>query len=179
MVAALGERAAALAAAPDPDTPFAPPWTTLSVGWIEGGEARNVIPDACQFLWEIRPLPGVDGHAILAEIEAWVAQTLLPEMQAMDPGAGITTELVADCKGLAVPDVSPAADLIARLWTNTPPRVVSFGTDAAYLQAVGIDTVVFGPGSMDQMHQPEEHITRAELQDGLQFLERLADHLAG
>lgn len=179
MVTELARRADDLAAPPYPDTPFEPPWTTLSVGRIEGGEARNVIPDACSFLWEIRPLPGVDGHRILRDILAWVDRELVPRMIQADGATGIETELVADCRSLEAHEGSPAAALIGRLWTNTPPRVVSFATDAGYLQDAGIDTIVFGPGSMDQMHQPEEHITTAELSDGLRFLERLGSYLAG
>ncbi len=179
MVAHIAGRARALSESPAADTRFEPPWTTVSVGRIEGGEARNVIPDRCRFDWEIRPLPGADGRAVLQEILDWTTRELVAEMREIDPDAGISTEIVADCKGLALAPVSPAAQLIGQLWTNEPPRVTSFATDAGYLQEAGIDTVVFGPGSLAQMHQPEEHITLSELSDGLAFLSRLRAHLAG
>lgn len=178
MIARIAALTEEIAANPAAATPFEPPWTTLSVGRIEGGEARNIVPDTCAFDWEIRPLPGDDGRALLDRILDWADATLGAEMRALDPAAGIETTLVADCKGLALNPVSPAAHLISQLWTNEPPRVVSFATDAGYLQEIGIDTVVFGPGSLAQMHQPEEHITLTELSDGLRFLERLLAHLA-
>ncbi len=175
MIGVLMEEAADLAAAPR-ETPFDPPWTTLSVGRIEGGEARNMIPDACAFLWEIRPLPGDDGAAILARIEARVAAEIGP-LIAQDPAAGIATRLIAAPLGLDPRPDGPAAALIRRLWTDAPPEVVSFGTDAGYFQAVGIDTVVFGPGDIARAHRPEEYILEAELVQGLTFLERLGRHL--
>ena len=177
MIAHIAGRAEALAAEPVPGTPFDPPWTTLSVGRLEGGEARNIIPDAARFDWEIRPLPPASARPILEEIEVWVRDVLLPPMQETDPTTRVVTTLVADCAGLAFRPDSAAAALIGQLWTNDAPRVVSFATDAGYFQAAGIDTVVFGPGSLAQMHQPEEHITCAELSDGLRFLERLQAHL--
>lgn len=179
MAALIADRAEALARNPVAGTPFEPAWTTISIGRIEGGEARNVIPDTCRFDWEIRPLPGEDGHAILREIIDAAETSIVADMRKTDPDTGMSTTLVADCKGLSLNPVSPAADLVGRLWTNEPPRVVSFATDAGYLQDAGIDTIVFGPGSLAQMHQPEEHITLAELSDGLRFLERLCGHLTG
>ena len=54
----------------------------MSVGLINGGEARNVIPAFCQFDWEIRPLPGDDPHSVLADIRAFANDVLVPEMRA-------------------------------------------------------------------------------------------------
>ncbi len=175
MIGVLMDEAAAFAAAPR-KTPFDPPWTTLSVGRIEGGEARNMIPDACSFLWEIRPLPSEDGAAILARIEARVADAVGP-LIAEDPAAGVATRLIAAPLGLDPRPEGPAAALIRRLWTDARPEVVSFGTDGGYFQAAGIDTVVFGPGDIARAHKPEEYILEDEIAQGLRFLERLGRHL--
>jgi acetylornithine deacetylase len=72
---------------------------------------------------------------------------------------------------------SPAANLVARLWTNEMPDVVSFGTDGGHFQVAGIETIVFGPGGMAQMHQPDEFIEVNALADGLGFLDRLLTHM--
>ena len=72
-----------------------------------------------------------------------------------------------------------AEALVARLWANRPPSVVSFGTDGAFFQKAGLDTIVIGPGGMAQMHQPDEFITEEAMDEGLQFLERLLDEMSG
>ncbi len=177
MITFIETKAAELAACPRPLTPFNPPYSTISVGQVSGGEARNIIAGQCRFLWEIRPLPEDDPRQILEEIEQFVSSTLVPEMQAIFPGAGIETIVDSWCPGMKVRPKSAAARLIARLWTNQSPAVASFGTDGGHFQMAGIETVVFGPGEMDQMHQPDEFIERAALADGLQFLLALLGYM--
>jgi acetylornithine deacetylase len=173
----INQTAADIASRPDETSPFDPPYTSLSVGQIVGGEARNVIPASCRFDWEIRPLPLDDPHAVLARVQDFVDQVLVPEMQAISPDAGITNRIICDVPGMEARPHSVAAELIARLWTNETPDVVSFGTDGAYFQQAGMETIVFGPGGMAQMHQPDEFIEEAAVQQGLQFLDRVLDHL--
>ena len=72
---------------------------------------------------------------------------------------------------------SAAADLVAQIWTNAPQKVVSFGTDGGHFQDAGMDTIVFGPGGMSEMHQPDEFITCAAIAEGLKFLTALKDYM--
>jgi len=167
------------AAARHDASPFDPPHSTLSVGTIRGGEARNIIPDSCSFDWEIRAHPGEDPHRLRRRVEAFVATDILPALRAAHPDCDVVTETLCDVPPLERRPVSPAADLVARLWTNQPPGVVSFGTDGSYFQAAGLDTIVIGPGGMAQMHQPDEYITEDAIDEGLQFLGRLLDEMSG
>ena len=162
----------------DPASPFDPPFTTLNVGRIVGGEGRNIVPDSVEFLWEIRPTPPDDGRAVLNEIVVWANQTLVPEMKKVDLAAGIDIIELAYCPGMDARYNSPAVMLIERLWTKAKPTVISFGTDGGHFQRMGMETVVFGPGRMDQMHQPEEYIRNGDLIDCLKFMERLNAYLA-
>ena len=162
-----------LADAPVTVSPFDPPYTTLSVGHIEGGEARNIIPDYCRFLWEIRPLPSDNAYEILADIKAYIADVLEPEMQRVSADAEISITEISWCPGMDARAGSSAASLIARLWTNEAPSVVSFGTDGGHYQQAGMETIVFGPGGMDEMHQPDEFIEVDAMRQGLAFLENL------
>ncbi len=168
-----------LAAAPIEGSPFNPPHTSLSVGAIRGGEARNIIPDRCEIDWEIRAHPGDDPHQYLGRVTDFITRGLVPEMMAIDPRAGIETHMLCDAPPLEARPDGPAANLVARLWTNETPQVVSFGTDAPFFQKAGMDTVIFGPGGMAQMHQPDEFITEAALVEGLQFIDRLAAYMRG
>lgn len=175
----INRTAAECAACPAADSPFDPPCTTLSVGTIRGGEARNIIPDSCSFDWEIRAHPGEDPHRVLDRVKSFVDSEVVPELRAANPGCEVVTEMLSDVPPLAAHDGSPATELIARLWTNQPPSVVSFGTDGAYFQQAGIDVIVMGPGGMAQMHQPDEFITEEAFDEGLLFLERLCDEMCG
>jgi acetylornithine deacetylase len=98
-------------------------------------------------------------------------------MQAIDPEADIEFILISDVPAMEARPDSLAAQLIARLWTNEKPDVVSFGTDGAYFQQAGMETVVFGPGGMAQMHQPDEYIEQAAIDEGIAFLTRLLSHM--
>lgn len=171
--------AAACAASPTPGSPFDPPHSTLSVGTVSGGEARNIIAGDCRIDWEIRALPGSDPHSLFRRVMDFIDSELLPEMTACDPACEIVTELMSDVPPLRAQTPSPAADLIGRLWTNKPPKVVSFGTDGPYFQQAGMDVIVIGPGGMAQMHQPDEFITETAIDDGLRFLDRLLAEMTG
>ncbi len=170
-------KARALAAAPDPQSAFEPPYTTLSVGKIDGGEARNIIANNCRFLWEIRPLPEDDPYKILAEIQHFVDHELMPEMQAINQDARIDLIVDSWCPAMQARLGSAAVALVERIWTNAPQKVISFGTDGGYFQNAGMETIVFGPGGMTEMHQPNEFITCAAIADGLQFLTALKDYM--
>ncbi|WMS43599.1 acetylornithine deacetylase [Acuticoccus sp. MNP-M23] len=174
LMAEIVRRADALSQSPHAQTPFLPPYATINIGRVAGGEARNAIANICHFDWEVRPLPYEDGDAIFAGIESHAA-ALAQRLHARDREASIKTEVIARCLGLAPHANCRAADLVRRLWTDEAPGVVSFGTDAGYLQAAGIDTVVFGPGEFAAMHQPEEWITDGQIAAGLTFIARVVD----
>ena len=184
LITFIEDLAAECAADPVPGSPFDPPCSTLSVGTVTGGEARNIIAGDCRVDWEIRALPGEDPHQLYRRVMAFIDNDLLPDMKAAtkaaDPGCVITTEMLSDVPPLQARIPSAAAELVGRLWTNEPPQVVSFGTDGPFLQQAGMDTIVIGPGGMAQMHQPDEFITEAAIDEGLTFLDRLlADMTSG
>ena len=171
--------AAECAASPMPGSPFDPPCSTLSVGTVTGGEARNIIAGECRIDWEIRALPGEDPHRLYDRVVKFIDSDLRPAMTAADPSCDITTWMLSDVPPLKAQSPSPAAELIGRLWTNEPPQVVSFGTDGPFFQQAGMDTIVIGPGGMAQMHQPDEFITELAIDQGLTFLDRLLAEMTG
>ena len=76
--------------------------------------------------------------------------------------------------GLAPQPGSEAETLALRLAGRNRTDTVPFGTEAGHYQAAGIPTIVCGPGSIDQAHQPDEFITLEQLEAGAAFLRRLA-----
>lgn len=175
-VAALGVLAAELAA-DAPDGPFDPPETTISVGRIEGGTARNVIAEHCTVEWEFRPATRADEAHVkkrLAEIEA----AIRAEMQARHPEARVETEILGDAPGLVPDPASPATALARRITGETAAGCVSFSTEAGPYQAAGIPAVVCGPGDIAQAHTADEFIEARDLALCLAALARLPAALA-
>ena len=177
MIAKIEEIAKKCSQKPEQNSSFEPPYSTFNVGQITGGEARNIIPNFCDFLWEIRPIPSENSQSLLRLINEWVEGSLLPEIQSIDPLSNVKTTVLADVPGMDARPDSSAMQLIKRLWTNSSPGVVSFGTDGGYFQNYGMETIVFGPGQMSQMHQPEEYISEFEIQDCLKFLIKLGNYI--
>lgn len=153
-----------------PDMRFDPPYTTIHVGTIQGGTARNIIPKECRFLWEIRPVPGDDKNAIYARYEQF-AQALLRPYQAQFPACGIQTRPASNVAGLAL---DPARhEHVAALTGANHFHAVSFGTEAGIYTNAGFASIVCGPGSIDQAHQPNEYIEIAQIDACIQFLQKL------
>ena len=176
-VALIEATARRLAEVPRPGSPFDPPYTTLSVGTIAGGLARNVVPDRCRVAWEVRPLPEEDGGALIEGLRARVAAEILPMMRERCPDAAFDLIEEAFYPGLIPEPDGAAMRLVRDLWTTEAPGVVSFGTDGGQLQRAGVSTVVLGPGTIERAHTVDEWIGRDELARCLVFLDRLRDAL--
>lgn len=177
LIATLNHIAADARMRRDPTSGFPSPYTTVHVGVVEGGTARNIIPRHARICWEVRPLPGEDVTALLAPFYARVAE-LERLMQQVDPTTNIVTRQLTNVHGLhAEPADAPHMALACRLAQRNAADAVSYGTEGGIFQHHGLPVVVCGPGSIDQAHQPDEFITGAQLSLGIAFMERLADAL--
>jgi acetylornithine deacetylase len=178
LIAFLAEAAAQKRRAAPADSPFDPPYTTFNLGQIEGGKAINIVAQDCSFTWEFRPLPGEDTEAIVAAFEAHAREAVLPALSEFAPGAAIETARLATVLPLAPEAEGAAESLVRRLSGVNDSGVVSFGTEGGIFQAAGLSTVVFGPGSIDQAHKPNEFITLAQVAACEAFLLKLRDWAA-
>ncbi len=166
-----------------PDDPtFDPPYTTIQVGVISGGEALNMCPADCQFSFEIRTIPGQDSREIVADIEERAVGLVSGR------GLGVKFDEMASFPALAVEDNQQAWDLMYPVidrasrdpsWGGccavdmAQPRCVSFGTEAGLFREAGIPGMVIGPGLIDQAHQPDEYIALDQLAACETFLDTL------
>jgi acetylornithine deacetylase len=161
------------------DAAFEPPYTTVHTGRISGGIALNVIPDHAELEFEIRNLPGDDPSAVIDAGRAYTEQTLLPEMRAVHADSAIEWRPLVDYPALAD---QPAAAWLKQLACtaagNSETRTVSFGTEGGLFQAIGVPTVVCGPGSIEQAHKADEYVTLAQLSQCLSFMDALAERIA-
>lgn len=162
---------------PIPDSPFDLPYATFNVGIIDGGTARNATAGWCNFDWQYRQMPTEDGAVTIAEIEAYAAE-LIPAMKAISPNCDIRIITEVPAPGMDDRNAQAAAVFVSEITGINSQGVVSFGTDGGYFSAEGFSTVVFGPGSITRAHKPDEYVKVQELEEGLAFLEKVADRLS-
>ncbi len=160
------------------DPRFTPPYSTLHVGMIQGGTARNILARECVFNWEFRGLPGVTTASALAKVQAFVDEAATPRLTRFVSGPSILTKMEVDVPPLAAEPGSAAEALALRLTRSNRTIAVSFATEAGHFQAAGLPTIVCGPGSINQAHKPDEFVDEAQLKACLEFLERLAEDLS-
>ena len=149
---------------------FTPPYSTLQIGRIKGGLARNVIADQCSVDWELRPVIPEDGEFVNKKIESYVNNVLLPEMKKVYPKSNIKKEIIGEIIGFTKEEKSEAVNLICNLTGDNSRDVVSFGTEAGLFQELGISTVVCGPGSIEQAHKIDEFVSFEQLKKCLDLL---------
>jgi acetylornithine deacetylase len=153
---------------------FMPPWTTLQVGRIAGGVARNTIAGKCTIEWELRPVNDDDFRYAKQTIGAYVEQELLPAMRRGAPTADIITEIIGEVAGLVPMDHNEAETFVRGLTGDREPaQLVSFGTEAGLFQHHGVSTVICGPGFIEQAHKPDEFIDLTQIEACLDMIEAL------
>jgi acetylornithine deacetylase len=157
------------------DHDYVPPYTTVHTGTIHGGTAINIVPKDCAFDFEFRHLPGDDPEAIAAEIREFAETRLLPEMRSVRAETGIDFEERTAFPGLATAPDAEVTQLALALSGANRTGHVSFGTEAGLFQAVGIPTVICGPGSIEQAHKPDEFIAVDQVRQCEDFMGRLMD----
>ncbi|HXC11954.1 MAG TPA: acetylornithine deacetylase [Stellaceae bacterium] len=161
------------------DPAYTPAYTTIQTGVIHGGTALNIVPKECSFDFEFRLLPGDDPEAGIAELRAFAAERLLPDMRAVRSEAAIAFEELSAFPGLDTPDDAEITRLVASLTGVNGTGKVAFGTEGGLFQQAGIATIVCGPGSIEQAHKPDEFVDLDQIARCEKFIGRLFDWAAG
>ena len=149
---------------------FDPAWTTFNVGVVQGGTAKNIIPGACSFLVEWRPLPDEDPTAALA----WLKE-LAAEIERECPGCAVAVDGRRADDGFAYPADSRLAARLTRLLGHQATGI-SFGSEATRFANVANEVVVVGPGDMHTAHSDRECISIAELETWTECVRQLLTH---
>lgn len=147
---------------------FAIDYPTLNLGCIHGGDNANRICGDCHLAFEIRPVPGMDLSQLQTEIEAEIGQIArsdgvdwhLENLMVPPFCADQQSQLVALCEKL----------------TGHQAESVAFATEAPYLQQLGMDVVVLGPGDIAVAHQPDEYLSLERINPTINFLSQLIGH---
>ncbi len=152
---------------------FDVPFSTTSVGQFHGGIADNVVPRDAEFRYEFRDLPTANAAQMQAEVVAY-ARSLEPAMKRVAPAAGFAFETICEIPSFLGSKDDPVTRLAQELSGEKGTTLVAFGTEAGLFKNAGISTVVCGPGSIRQAHQPDEYVSLAQLARCEAFLQELA-----
>lgn len=147
---------------------FSPPFTTLNIGTIQGGTAKNIVPAECRFLIEWRPIPGLHADHIPDTLQAFAS-----EIQRQNSRLRVTLGHLRQQSGF---ETAENASLVETLVGSTgrPSTSIPFNSEASVFASIAGQTVVFGPGDMRSAHSDRECVSLAELDDAVAILKRLA-----
>lgn len=152
---------------------FDVPFSTASVGQFHGGIADNVVPRDAEFRYEFRDLPTADAKRMQQEVLAY-AGSLEPAMKKVAPDAGFSFDTICEIPSFLGSANDAITKLAQRLSGEERTTLVAFGTEAGLFKNAGIPTVVCGPGSIEQAHQPDEYVSLEQLARCELFMHRLA-----
>ena len=151
------------------DAHFAVQTPTLNLGCIHGGDNPNRICGSCELAFDLRTLPGMSNDDLRDEIRRRLnpvaAQNQVTlEMSSLFPGVN----------SFATAETSPLVQVAERL-TGHVSEAVNYATEAPFLQQMGMDTIVLGPGSIDQAHQPDEFLAHDQIEPCVAILRNLIE----
>ncbi|MEN3929878.1 acetylornithine deacetylase [Microvirga sp. W0021] len=152
---------------------FDPPYTSVHIGEVHGGTARNILAKECMINWEIRGLPDQDPEEILKKLAVATDEISRSRLNRYGDFGRIETTCPVSIPGLRPEPGSVVEKLCLELTGNTKTISVPYATEAGHFQKAGIPTIVCGPGSIDPAHQPDEFITLEQLDAGEAFMQGL------
>ena len=177
LITKIADMRVARAKAAQENSPFDPPYSTMTVNVVNGGTQLNIMAAEAVFDWDLRTIPGDSRQDIVDEFTDY-ARGIETEMRAKAPICRIVVDAITNAPALAPHDENPAADLAMAITGHNSTDVVAYAAEAGQFQEAGFSTVVCGPGSIDQAHQANEFITLDQVREGTIFLRRLIERLS-
>ena len=144
---------------------------TLNLGCIHGGDNPNRICGSCELHFDLRPLPGMDPE--------WLRGCIRERLAAIATSTGTTIHMRSLFPGLAAfgEDAGAAIVRAAEQLSGHSAGPVGFATEAPFLQQLGMQTIVMGPGSIREAHQPDEFMARSQIDPAVDLLRRMIQGL--
>jgi acetylornithine deacetylase len=146
---------------------FAVAVPSLNLGHIHGGDNPNRICGACELQFDLRPLPGMAIEGLREELRGRLDRLL--------DSSGLGWELVPVFEGIPAMETPRDAAIVQAMeqLTGSEAGAVAFGTEGPYLNELGLQTVICGPGSIDQAHQPDEYLSLDHIQPAINLIQSL------
>jgi len=149
---------------------FSIPYPTLNLGSIHGGDNPNRICGQCELKFDVRLTPGMNIATVRAEIQQRVERVTTP--------LGIEYEMEKIFEGIPAFFVEENSALLktAEKLTGHTGISVAFGTEGPFLRELGMDTIILGPGNIDQAHQPDEYMSMDMINPSIEIIRKLVSH---
>ncbi len=146
------------------------PFTTVSTNLINGGNASNTIPALCEVVFEFRHLPEVKPASIIARINEYINQQLLPAMHKEKSASIVEIENIANVPSFACSESAAITQLARAVSGVKDTYKVAYATEAGQFEQAHIPTIVCGPGSIEQAHRANEYVEVEQLEKCGEFL---------
>jgi acetylornithine deacetylase len=156
-----------LALAEEQNPLFSPNFTTLNIGTIQGGTAKNIVPGQCKFQLEWRPIPGQSADVIPVAV-----LKIIDTLQSVDPSFRCDLKIIRQQTGFESAAKSQLVRSVEAL-TGRPATSIPFGSEASILASVAEEVIVFGPGDMRTAHSSRECVPLTELDEAVCCLRTL------
>ena len=149
---------------------FDVPVPTLNFGSIHGGDSPNRICAECELKIDLRLLPRMQISDVRKQLRRTVTQALT--------GSGLAVEFDEVFPGTPPMETDPQSEIVtvAEKLTGHAAGTVNFGTEGPYLNSLGMDTVVLGPGDIDQAHQANEYLEQTRIRPMQDLLKKMITH---
>lgn len=150
---------------------FAVAHPTLNFGNLHGGDSPNRICAHCELQIDMRLLPDMPFEALRAELRERVSQAVAGshlgvEYQSLGSGG---------VPALATRGDSEIVQVLERV-SGSRAGSVAFATEGPFLNAMGMETVIFGPGDIAQAHQPNEYLPLDRIPQSMAILKQVIGH---
>lgn len=160
------------------DDRFHPNHTSIHVGTFNGGIAPNVIADQCTFHWDVRTIPMDHPETILREFNDFCNERE-EILRRVFPDFKITTSSHQPVVPHLDTEVeSNIVDLVTKLSGNKELQTVSYASEAGQFATAGFESIICGPGDIEQAHRADEFISKDQLEKGEKFISNLVDEFA-
>lgn len=149
---------------------FTVAWPTMNLGCIHGGDSPNRICGNAELHFDLRMTPGGDNATLREEIGQRMA--VIAQRNALQ------IELHSLIESIAPFEQSADSELVhlAERLTGHRAEAVAFATEAPFMQELGMETIVMGPGSIDRAHQPDEYLELDQIQPCIALLQQCIRH---
>ena len=155
---------------------FNPPYPTINIGKIQGGIAVNIIPKECELEFEIRDTPNLNTEKTIKKIKDFLKK-IEKKMKAKNKSCSVVFKMLNNFPPLETNEKKKIINLVLDKLKSNSVNSVSFGTEAGVFNKVGFETIVCGPGSIEQAHKPNEYVEEKQLKKCDEFLTKIIDFL--
>jgi acetylornithine deacetylase len=144
-----------------PDVPFVP----LNIGTIHGGAVVNIVPDRCVIEFGLRLLPTMSATAMIERVRAVIGRVV--------PAAELEFEMLGESPPLFLDARAEVHEAACALVGQGGSCSVHYASDAGWFQTLGMECILFGPGSIEVAHRPNEFLPKAEFHAAPAIIDRL------